>query len=934
MATPTNISKPYKFLNGGPLDWWQGPWSSVAQGCSQIPNQVDTFGINFREGKTFYARIGGVLKEYFWPTTDYTDAGVQAKLEDVYTKEEIDSIIIGLSPDAETLLPLLDSKQDKTDGDLETDNKTVVGAINESLGRIQALTGGIGNLFTADTLTEGVDTYFLKEVGDYANITPTASGTITVQSTDFDGGIPTAWKDTTGNWHYQIAEREELTEYLKTSDIIDITPVYSGNLSGAFIDGQIWNAAQGQTAQGGFCRSTNLVSAIMGETLFFEGVDVTYGTSPDTEFGRIYNASNTQTGTITKSLLAPVSGGFHYTVPTSQPTATKFGINLRSGDISTASVKKLVSNPTNKIKTDLIPDLNYVTDQDLTGYTKKSYLLNQNAAFTDKEIEVINIIKKIEIQYRDVTHAKDTFAIISLTKNWTSQPSFLNYIGIRNITTNQELGRNFTSQEMSDGYAEVSINAITGFTGCIVRVWFDYSLSSLTGNILPGGQSSSNYHIRLTPSFKNIDDVLSTIPTVQLETSPNLFLASDVRENTAIHYINYNIYTQANYAISGDMPVIPGKNYEIGGLTIGTNERTVAFLDVNKAGILVNPPNGYLGQTGPNNNNPRVITIPAGVYWIAFMVKAQGVGSYTNIYFRSSDSLVKGINGYGLAVPDNDAVIEEIQSDITDIKKLTDLTTVENLQILNENPLYHVNKTPGFSEIFQSTGFITDSFGSGVMEYNAGANQATMYEYSWGQRILKATGNEGYNFGQGGQTAKGWNAGVSAREWGGAQTNIKKTYIISLGINDEYNYRTSKPGSYPAGNVATDIQPNWVDNSDTFAGHLGGMIQRLKSIQPKAKIFVTTVHRKGDSSDALVNVFNQVIRDMPTKFTNVYIVDIYTYAPVFNTTFRAKYWLGNHMTAVGYQYYAYLIMTYIDWIVRTYPTDFKQEQFVGTPYSY
>lgn len=278
-----------------------------------------------------------------------------------------------------------------------------------------------------------------------------------------------------------------------------------------------------------------------------------------------------------------------------------------------------------------------------------------------------------------------------------------------------------------------------------------------------------------------------------------------------------------------------------------------------------------------------------------------------------------------------------IEASIESLGSTTLVDAVDHLDVLPVNPLAQIKVTVGMTSIFHSWGFVGDSLTSGEHEHkiNGVTNWVDLYDYSWGQQICRACGTEGYNFSVGGQTAKAWNSGTSARAWGGAQTNIKKSYIISLGTNDINRFNNNATGNYPAGNVATDI--NLTDynlNADTFAGHLGGTIQRIRSIQPKAKIFLVTMPKSFDPDNTNTNAWNQIIRNMTTKFSNIYIIDVYNYAPLYGAAFRAKYFMGGHMNAAGYQYMANMLMTYIDWIVRKYPADFAQEAFVGTSYTY
>jgi len=155
------------------------------------------------------------------------------------------------------------------------------------------------------------------------------------------------------------------------------------------------------------------------------------------------------------------------------------------------------------------------------------------------------------------------------------------------------------------------------------------------------------------------------------------------------------------------------------------------------------------------------------------------------------------------------------------------------------------------------------------------------------------------------------------------QTNLKQAYIIALGTND-YNGLT-------VGNTSTDINlSDYTLNADTFAGNYAGIIQRIKSLQPKAIIFVSTLCYEGSDREA----YNNVIRSMPTIFENVYLIDIYTYAPKFIDDWSSRYRLGYHLNAMGYQWEAWMYMTYIDWIIRNNYSKFKQVAFIGTNYSH
>lgn len=253
---------------------------------------------------------------------------------------------------------------------------------------------------------------------------------------------------------------------------------------------------------------------------------------------------------------------------------------------------------------------------------------------------------------------------------------------------------------------------------------------------------------------------------------------------------------------------------------------------------------------------------------------------------------------------------------------------------LTDNPLQTVWHNPGFCAIFRTWGFIGDSLCSGEMESRDGQGKRgyhDMYEYSWGQFLCRACGAEGYNFSRGGQTAKGWIADDSKRGWAYCKMNPKQAYIIAMGVND---WNRKQRGELTCGNLATDVDlKDYNNNAGTYAGYMAGIVQRLLSIQPKAKIFVVTRPRMQEGNNDYEE-FNQVVRGLAAMFPNVYLIDLYRYAPVYDQAFKDRYYVGGHLNAMGYEYTAYLFMTYIDWIIQKNYKDFKEVPFIGTNWHY
>ena len=231
-----------------------------------------------------------------------------------------------------------------------------------------------------------------------------------------------------------------------------------------------------------------------------------------------------------------------------------------------------------------------------------------------------------------------------------------------------------------------------------------------------------------------------------------------------------------------------------------------------------------------------------------------------------------------------------------------------------ENPIATISQQPGWCSIIHRWGFIGDSLCSGEHEYTREDGSKVwhdIYEYSWGQRIVAAIGGAvGYNFSQGGETAKGWidhfwdyptnrNAAISAKQ------HPCQAYIVALGVNDRKKFET--------GNAETDIHlEDYTQNAKTFIGYYGGIIQRVKSIQPKARFFLVTIPTLYANEE-----FSAEIRKLADIFDNVYLIDLEKYGQDFRKPeLKARYFMRGHMNAAGYQLIAWTFMTYINWIIE------------------
>ena len=242
-----------------------------------------------------------------------------------------------------------------------------------------------------------------------------------------------------------------------------------------------------------------------------------------------------------------------------------------------------------------------------------------------------------------------------------------------------------------------------------------------------------------------------------------------------------------------------------------------------------------------------------------------------------------------------------------------------------EKPLERLVFDGGFCRVFRTIGCIGDSLSSGEFESldeEGNKQYHDCYEYSWGQYLARNTGCKVYNFSRGGMTAKEY--WESFADWNGFwnQDKLCQAYIIALGVNDLIGQK-QEMGSLEDINL-TDYRKN----RDTFAGYYGRIIQRLKELQPRAKFFLMTFPKEDQEMPDLA----ALLYDMARLFDNTYVLDIGKYGPVYDVSFKKKFFMGGHMNPAGYILTANMVSSYIDYIVRHNLEDFAQVGFIGTSY--
>lgn len=248
----------------------------------------------------------------------------------------------------------------------------------------------------------------------------------------------------------------------------------------------------------------------------------------------------------------------------------------------------------------------------------------------------------------------------------------------------------------------------------------------------------------------------------------------------------------------------------------------------------------------------------------------------------------------------------------------------------NEKPLDRIVTDGGFCSIFRTITCIGDSLASGEFESVKGDGTKRyhdFFEYSWGQFIGRSCGSTVYNFSAGGMTAKAYMEDFADKKGFWDRNKLSQAYIIALGVNDVVN-----PGK-EVGSIADVCKEDYKKNADTFAGHYAQIIQRIKELQPRAKIFLVSMPRGDDARDAKRKEVRDLLEEFTKLFNRTYLVDLYTYAPVNDEAYRKRFRLG-HMTPTGYVLSARMIESYIDYIIRKNPDDFKQVAFIGTDLYY
>ena len=248
---------------------------------------------------------------------------------------------------------------------------------------------------------------------------------------------------------------------------------------------------------------------------------------------------------------------------------------------------------------------------------------------------------------------------------------------------------------------------------------------------------------------------------------------------------------------------------------------------------------------------------------------------------------------------------------------------------LSAQPLETLVSSYSAPSIFQTIGFVGDSLLSGeieIAEPDGSHSYHDFYEHSWGNYIARKNGQKAYVFARGGMTARTYMQSFSDEIGAWAKEKACQAYVIALGVNDLSSKQRQEVGS------VNDIDPgNWKNNRESFLGYYAQIVSRYKEIQPDAKFFFVTMPRSNNDYDTAIALPHRAaLYTLAEHFSNSYVIDLFQHGPVYDEEFHSQYCLNGHMTATGYLLTAQLIDSYIDWIIRAHPDEFRYTALIGT----
>ena len=182
-----------------------------------------------------------------------------------------------------------------------------------------------------------------------------------------------------------------------------------------------------------------------------------------------------------------------------------------------------------------------------------------------------------------------------------------------------------------------------------------------------------------------------------------------------------------------------------------------------------------------------------------------------------------------------------------------------------------------------------------------------------------------YNFSKGGMTAIEYFDSFGPQRCFFNPELAAQAYIVALGVNDK-----GRIENYPDGwGSIEDVADDYRENKKSFYGYYAAIIQRYQQIQPQAKFFLVVRPRKTEN-DEIADEHATAMYEIAERLENCFVIDLRKYNTIYDAEFRSFFCLGGHLNAMGYIYFAKVIMSYIDYIIRHNHKEFLQVPFIGT----
>lgn len=237
----------------------------------------------------------------------------------------------------------------------------------------------------------------------------------------------------------------------------------------------------------------------------------------------------------------------------------------------------------------------------------------------------------------------------------------------------------------------------------------------------------------------------------------------------------------------------------------------------------------------------------------------------------------------------------------------------------NEKPLERLIEGGGFCSVLRTVGCIGDSLSSGTFETVAEDNEThncqEYYDYSWPQLMAHTCGIKVHSFSRGGMTAKEYFESFAEQKDFWNEELKCNAYIMALGVNDIYQVSQN---NIEIGSIDDIDVSDYNNNKKTILGYYGAIIQRYRTVSKNAPVFVVTAPKEfvGPVSTKNREIYRNELARLPEIFDDLYLIDLYKYAPEYTPEFKEKFYLNNHMNPLGYALTAKMIISYIDYIIR------------------